>query len=1119
MPTNMGTRPTRPAVPCMPTRPNSQPNKEPIRPPGLVSGILSSAGNVSRHLAARGQATLSLDLRALSTWRVLVGLLLAYECWMWADGLDLLVHTSGKGAIMAPTDVPYTRIPHKVQHDPDTDRNAGAHDTALSWDHVAEHAFQSVAFYRGPYWLQGSLLATQLLAAVLLTLGLHTHAASVASFLLYWARVGRECPLFISGSDKIVLTLLLWTMFLPVERLWSLDALRYPTAGRGVVSQGEASHGAPTGRPQRTDRAAGAHRGAPHDASNPSLAARGERPGAGCQQHSGAGILGPGARADTSTASGHGGINGNRLFSRDLCCSAATAGFTLQVALVYLLVVINRLRPRWVPEWTPPEFSALYYALNYAHIVRPLPGKLLLALPRVVLQVLTAATMVLEIAAGALILATRADRWARALPVALLVSLHVGIMGVMPVGMHQVLGIIGAVILLPSPFWDWAGWPPGCGDGATEAGGASTDAGAGDNSTRVHGWAGAETGLDALHGCGKGKRGDNETQAREVGARAPLILYVRRPAGPGISPDVTCAEGTARPLPLLFCLVGAATLGRVSARWATGHSDGCAGRGADGPGEQVGRPGLAGMEGRHGSDDVTPPSPGSNSAGARSSKHEGQGLSIGRWQASLGRKGISTGMSSAAGTVPFGGFGNAQPGACASAHAPTRVPSALSGWWLADGKETLMGQAAARKVVSMFPGGRLLQLCPGWLHGGLAWWLTAWLDWSSTTLSRPQRYAGAQIGCQGEVAGCGELPGKVLSAVVKGEKGSVDASGKQASGRRRGQTGRLGVWCQHIRRRLVAAFMWVLFAYALLENAGNLGLIEKVDGGKLARVLNIDQNVKLFTPPSRVVRWWVVVGTVQVVGAGGKNVSVCAAGDVSMSAGSDDGANPRGSRPSQDPGQRPLQQLQHFQQQQVAASCCQWDVDLFKVLKGARKSLLRDAWCFVTRSCGHYGLDSDRQVLAGNGSSVANNGDAPVSRPKEAVQARECESIKRHVGTLWQPVADKAALFSDNVASTKGLFRNHFWKYFTYFIWRKRETEKLPSRMHHLGSSFFCNFPELLQGHVGGPDLGPGEQLVLTQVEIAVLISPVLPPTSPITRGPPSIGYREVVTCGRNGQF
>eukprot|EP00899_Mesostigma_viride_P007640 jgi/Mesvir1/16878/Mv15762-RA.1 len=1044
----------------MPTMPNSQPN-EPIRSPGLVSGILKSTGQVARHLVAHGRATLSLDLRALATCRILVGLLLAYECWTWADGLDLLFQTSGRGAIMAPTDVPFARPPPDVRHNPSTYRNAGAHDTALALNHTAERALHSVAFYRGPYWFQAALLAIQLLAAILLTLGLHTRAASVASFLLHWATVGRA-PAVMCGSQRILLLLLLWTMFLPV----------------GL-------------------------RGAPQNPGNPLVAARGERPGTGSQQRSGAGTPGPGKRADAGTARGDGNKNrdvkGDHLLRHDLCWSAATAGITLQVALVYVLVVTHRLHPRWLPEWTLPELSALYYAVVYGHGVRAAPAELLLGLPRVVLQVLTAGAMVVEIAAPVLLLATRADRWARVFPVALLISLHVGVFAIMAPGNHPQVGMIGAVLLLPSPFWDWAGWPRGPVDGGYDAGDASTDVCAGDGSTRVPPGGAKHSGCN-LH------------------SRAPLVLYVRGPAGPGISPDATGAEGATQPLPLLPCLVGAATWGRVSPRWAMGSSDSCAGVCADGAGEQVG--GLAGIEGCHHSGNVTPPSPGSYCVKARRSVHDAQAPSIRHRQASLGNKGTSAGTSQASGAAPMDGRGTAQPSPHASTHAPPRVPTPALGWWLADGQETLTGQAAARKVASLLPGGRLLQVCPRWLHGRLALFLAVVLDWS--TMSSPQRGAGVQQRRQGEVPGSSELPGKVLSAVEQGEKGRriADASGEQTPGPQRGRIQRLGVWCQHTMRRLVSAFTWVWLAYTLLEGAGNLGLIHKVDGGKLGRVLNLDQDFYMYSPPSRAVRWFAIVGTVQVVGAGGRNVSVSAAGDVSLPTGSDD-VKPHASSLSKNSGQRPLQQLQHLQLRQATASrhaqstpACQWDVDILKVLKGARKSLLRDAWCSVTRSCGQYDLYPDTQVFAGNRSSVA-NGDASSGSRKEAVQARACESIMSHAGPLWQPVADKAALFSENVAWTRELFRSFWWERLILFIWTNKEVWKLPSRMHHLGSSFFCNLPELLQGHLGSPDIAPGEQLAVTQVELAFLISPSLPPASPRTRGPPRIMYRKIVNCGQ----
>eukprot|EP00899_Mesostigma_viride_P009666 jgi/Mesvir1/18700/Mv17186-RA.1 len=804
------------------------------------------AGLVARHLAARGQATLSLDLRALATWRVLVGLLLAYECYTWSDGLDLLFHTIG------------------------------------------------------------------LCAAILLALGLHTRAACVASFLLHWAAIGRA-PWVMCGSGRILQMLLLWSVFLPLGKRGSLDALRFPPVERFYSSDQLYGSAAERG-------------GAPSSWSS-SLTTGGHSV-AKSPQRLGSGTLGlPGTSSDAGA--GTGGIGdvcctsnldepshavysndldpsstldpSNALGSSDqLYGSAATAGITLQVAFVYILVVAHRLHPRRMPEWTFPELSALYYAVNYGHIVRSSPGAFLLSLPHWVLQLLTAGAMLAEMGAPLLLLVTRADCWIRVLPVVLLLLLHAGIMAVMSPGLHPLVGMVGAALLLPSPFWDWVG----------------------------------------------GSNFEN----RSAGARRSAL-----------------------------------------------------------------------------------------EAQTSTSRHRHVG--------GLGNKGTSTSTLTASGAA------------------------------LGAGGEALTGHAASRKVMSLVPGGSLLQACPGWLHGRLSSCLLSLLDWSSSsTSSSPRAAAGFRRKGKGvDVAGSSNLPGKGSTAVAgQGEDESRrscrDASGEKASGglqvlamhgRRSKITGRLrvvrqqGMACRHGMQRVMMLFTWVWLAYTLLENAGNLGLIEKVDGGVLGRVLNLDQDLKMFSPPSRSVRWLVA-----------------------------------------------------------------WDVDLLKMLKGARKSLLRDAWCSITRSCGHGRHDLDGRALdnAVNRSTSHGDDDGSPGMPHgQGAQPRECDVIMPDAGPLWQPLANKEALFSENVARTREVFRSYWWEIFSFYVWKNKQVAKLPSRMRHLARSFLCNLPGLVQGHVGGPDLGPGEGLVLAQVEIALLISPVLPPESPMTRGPPRIGFREVVECGQAG--
>eukprot|EP00899_Mesostigma_viride_P005930 jgi/Mesvir1/15338/Mv06544-RA.1 len=925
-----------------------------------VPGFASQA---VRQLVVHVQETFSLDIRSLAIWRVFVGLLLCYECWLWSDGLDLLFQTSGHGAPIAPTDVLDPGIVPGLAGM--ANATGGPAD-----DHRAEALFHAVVFYRGPYWLQAMLLLLQFLAAACLALGLHTRSSAMVSFALFWAKTGRTS---LCASDRVLQLLLLWSMFLPLGRRASLDALRRPD-GQGSVVDGSAR---PWPWPAERYHGAGAvasshHPGGPTRASmvvsgspmnvcsdeahlpQPGCHTDEERTHADRRGHDAARtpvVRSPshhesGATSQSCSASGSASDGKEHLYF-----SAATVGVTLQVALVYILVVFNRLYPHAMPEWTPPELSAMYYSLAYGHNVRSLPGELLLYhMPRCVLQFMTAAAMVVEMASPVMVLGTRANRWPRLVPVLLLMSLHMGILAMISPALHPQVGMTSKLLLLPSPFWEWLGKRRSRGSAKAPAHGR--DYGRGDTATPARaGLVSDQTGPHriTIHDG----REPHDVVAGIDWLGVAFTLYVQGPAAGATSPVCEGDNRGTRLLPLVPCLVSAATFGRVTPHWAPKYSPDELGAGglATGPVERDGGR-LAGTTGCSDAGNVTGP------------------------------VGNDHGMDRAVGATP-------RP--C---------------WWLTDGKEALTGIAAADKVISLLPGGQLLRARCSWVHDQVAMWLAGVLEWSASTTSSTA------------VVGSSKLE---PIAEVMGVMGPRDV---------------------YKNRVVETAAMTANNTFSRGDGGG-------ADAAETRRLVPSNQ------------RTW-------------QN------SDVSHN---------------------------------TPVHGCQWHVDLMKVIKGARKSLLRDAWCFVSRSCGQGGID--RGQAANLPREVRSEPDKGGSH--SGMQGKTCEStiVPLVDGSPWRPIEHKGAYLCEDLLWSQCLFRNAWWERFVnHYLWRsQRDLDKLPARAWHLGSSFFCSLPDLLQGHPGSLNLPPGMQLVMTEVEIALVNSHVLPPSSATARGPPEILYQAVIPC------
>lgn len=102
------------------------------------------------------------------------------------------------------------------------------HDHYTSW-HWSFH------FGSGTWTGQAILFVIAAGLALALLVGFETRAASVGSWLMLIS-IHHRVPPILSGADILFRMLLFWAMFLPLERMWSLDRAlekRHGTAGMG----------------------------------------------------------------------------------------------------------------------------------------------------------------------------------------------------------------------------------------------------------------------------------------------------------------------------------------------------------------------------------------------------------------------------------------------------------------------------------------------------------------------------------------------------------------------------------------------------------------------------------------------------------------------------------------------------------------------------------------------------------------------------------------------------------------------------------------------------------------------------------------------------------------------
>jgi hypothetical protein len=142
----------------------------------------------------------ALDYRSLALYRILMGLMLLADLVFRLPTLAEMYTDSGT-------------IPRKTLFEY-YDRWIGA-----NWD----YGVWSFHWIRGEAWWQYLLFAIAALAALALTFGWKTRIATIVSWALLASLHARN-PLILTSGDTILKLALFWSIFLPLGRIWSLDA-------------------------------------------------------------------------------------------------------------------------------------------------------------------------------------------------------------------------------------------------------------------------------------------------------------------------------------------------------------------------------------------------------------------------------------------------------------------------------------------------------------------------------------------------------------------------------------------------------------------------------------------------------------------------------------------------------------------------------------------------------------------------------------------------------------------------------------------------------------------------------------------------------------------------------
>lgn len=236
-------------------------------------------------------------------------------------------------------------------------------------------------------------------------LGYKTRLSLIVSFIFLTSMLNRN-PLILSNSHLVLVTILLWTLFLPMGKRLALDCIKNKN---NIINNEAKGQSKPTAAAlesdqqtdQRTDQ-----------------------------------------RTEQQTAPSH------RSMDADILSKPSLAAFAivLQIALIYFLSAVVKYGESW------QDGTAVFLSLQLDQFVTPL-GRAVAQLPLGWLSIMTFATLTLEWSAPLLILSPFAQPLLRRLAILALTSMHMGIMFTMNVGDFSPIMVATYALLLRPEDW------------------------------------------------------------------------------------------------------------------------------------------------------------------------------------------------------------------------------------------------------------------------------------------------------------------------------------------------------------------------------------------------------------------------------------------------------------------------------------------------------------------------------------------------------------------------------------------------------------------------------------------------------------------------------------------
>lgn len=366
------------------------------------------------------------DLRSLATFRALLGIYILYDIWsrLKHGRISLSCYTSS--------------TPTSFLHPNDTPHKSPLH---LIW------------FYRGSETIQIFFFVLTGVLAIFYSLGFSGYYSKsksksksksnnpspvfvAISILLWFNVVAMQCRNMHvhDGSDTFCRHLLLWSCFLPMNRVWSLDAFLLQKEGL---------------KKQQTQQAKIKQNGEEYENEyefNNTCTTREEIPQQQQQQQQ------------------------KHFLSTKIDNNLAVWGLRLQVVFMYLGTIMARTIDIYgysfhqlsKSEWLPPSLTAVYYSLNASFSTRDVWLGDVVRNNITLSRIMTLFAMLIETFApiACLIMgiwdngSTRGNNKYAFLPPLLLFKLHFGLLLLMNLPNWQFVGMIATTIWIPTSVWN-----------------------------------------------------------------------------------------------------------------------------------------------------------------------------------------------------------------------------------------------------------------------------------------------------------------------------------------------------------------------------------------------------------------------------------------------------------------------------------------------------------------------------------------------------------------------------------------------------------------------------------------------------------------------------------------